>query len=110
MIVMEVFSRARDLLADTAEPYRWSPGILLSWLNDGVRELRTERPDACFDDTGVAIADADIEDELPYPRQYRTALVHYLCYRAFMRDSADTANKAQAEMHYSQFKVGIGKG
>jgi len=49
MLASEVFSRVRDILADSTVTYRWSDAALMRWLSDGQYALARRRPDLMLD-------------------------------------------------------------
>lgn len=49
MTLDEITSRIRPLVYDTVVPYRLTDTVIVSWLNLGLNDLRTKRPDAMFD-------------------------------------------------------------
>jgi hypothetical protein len=49
MTLDEIISRIRPLVYDTAVPYRLTDTVIVSWLNLGLNDLRTKRPDSSFD-------------------------------------------------------------
>lgn len=46
-------------------------------------------------------------DTMSVPDFYRSALVDYVLYRCFLKDSEDAANRAMAETFYGQFMSGL---
>lgn len=89
----ETVSKAREILADTASPYRWSDTSLLAYLNDGIYELKKRRPDV---------------DALGYATQlYSAPLVNYIVYRALALDNdAQNNNGALSDKFFALFVNG----
>jgi len=48
MTLTELKSKTRRLIYDTVTPYRHTETVLVDWLNLGLNDLRTKRPDARF--------------------------------------------------------------
>lgn len=51
---------------------------------------------------------ASYEIDLSLPDIYTTALVDFICYRAYAKDAAYTGNPQRATLHYQQFATSIG--
>lgn len=87
--VQDYIDRARVLLLDEVEPYRYPTADLVENLNMGILEARRLRPDVLFAylrtappefSTGAMTAD------VPIDVQYRMAFVYYICGQAQLRD------------------------
>jgi hypothetical protein len=88
--VTEVSSRARENLADTVTPYRWSAEQLAEFVSDGAEELKTIRSD-------VALLDN-------IPDAFSSALANYTVYRALALDNdAQNNNGALSDKYLNLF-------
>lgn len=87
----EIVLRAREILADTITPYRWSDNQLTSFVNDGVSELKNLR--------------ADVENMVNIPHHFTSALANYTVYRAFALDNdAQNNNGAISDKYMNLFR------
>lgn len=85
-----VVSRAREILADTIEPYRWSNEQLEKFAGDGVLELRKIRSDV--DNSGTVTT------------LFLSALANYCVYRALALDNdAQNNNGALSDKFFNAF-------
>jgi hypothetical protein len=83
--------RARELLADTIEPYRWSDAQLTEYFNDGISEIKNMRSD--MDGWSGDIPDA-----------FQSANVNYIVYRALALDNdAQNNNGALSDKFFTIF-------
>ena len=89
--IPEIVSRAREILADTVEPYRWGDDQLTEFVNDGVSELKNMR--------------ADVERMASVPHPFTSALSNYTVYRAFAIDNdAQNNNGAISDKYMNLFR------
>ena len=87
----EIVLRAREILADTITPYRWSDEQLTDFADDGVSEIKTLR------------ADVDLLTDVPC--QFTSALSNYVVYRAFALDNdAQNNNGAISDKYLNIFR------
>lgn len=87
----EIAQRAREILADTVTPYRWSDEQLADFANDGVSEIKTLR------------ADVELMTDVPY--QFTSAISNYVVYRAFALDNdAQNNNGAISDKYLNIFR------
>lgn len=85
----DAVSRARELLADTTAPYRWSDTQLTAFCGDGLTELAKIRSD-------VATSGASTE--------YTAAVANYIVYRALALDNdAQNNNGALSDKFFNLF-------
>lgn len=92
--VQDYIDRARVLLLDQIEPYRYTDEDLVEALNMGLLETRRLRPELVRSYFNTSIPDfsaADTSEVFPMDPQYRVAFVYYICGQAQMRD--DEANQ-----------------
>ena len=88
--VEAVYSRARENLADTVAPYRWTDEQLAEFVDGGITELTTMRSDiARMDDV---------------PENFTAALANYTTYRALALDNdAQNNNGALSDKYLNLF-------
>ena len=107
----EVLESVRENIEDTIVPYRFSDDELLRELTTAARRLVTDRPDLMIDTDGTIIdesLDIDyIRDNLIFDRYYLDALVYYVCYLIFKKDSSDTYNATQSATHLASYMGAI---
>lgn len=88
--VTTVYSRARENLADTVAPYRWTDEQLAEFVNGGTAELKNLRSDVAKLDT--------------VPGQFESALANYCVYRALALDNdAQNNNGALSDKYFNLF-------
>lgn len=110
MTVETITTKARRIINDTEEPYRWESSELRGHLQDGVLALHSIRPETRYVDGAlvdfVAVPDEDAQDqEFPIDRRYEEALVCYVCYRCYLDDDTDTTNQNLAESYLQKFNT-----
>lgn len=87
--VQDYVNRARVLLLDQVEPYRYSTSDLVDALNMGIMEARRLRPDvlqAYLRTTPPSFSSTALSALVPIDVQYRSAFVYYVCGQAQLRD------------------------
>jgi hypothetical protein len=86
-----ITARARETLADTVEPFRWSQEQLNSFVASGISDLKNIRSDV---------------EELGYaPDAFTSALANYTVYRALALDNdAQNNNGALSDKFFALFK------
>jgi predicted GNAT superfamily acetyltransferase len=96
--VADYVTRARVLLQDTIESYRYSDADLVEGLNQGLMESRRLRPDLFIFTTVPSYTEADIaaETAVEIDEQFRVAYVYYMVGNAHLRDEEDTADARAA--------------
>lgn len=110
MLASDVIDVARENLEDTEKDYRFSDAEMIKALNSATRRLATDKPDLLVDSDGTIIAIVDaaaLGDTLIFDRDWLEALVSYLCYRIFLKDSSDTFNANQATTHLAAYRDAI---
>lgn len=92
LLVENVIYRARENLADTVTPYRWTDEQLAEFVSGGTRELKTMR--------------SDLKDRQnnEIPDAFESALANYTVYRALALDNdAQNNNGALSDKYYNLF-------
>ena len=103
-------SKARRILNDTAEPFRWESSELRDHLQMGVYALHAICPTTRY--VGgelvdfVAVPDAEAaEQEFPIDRRYEEALVYFVVHKCYLDDDVDESNQAPAESYLGKFNA-----
>lgn len=91
--VQDYIERARVLLQDQVEPFRYPDLDLVEALNMAILETRRLRPELLrgfFRGSLPDFSTADLSAQVPIDPQYRTAYVYYICGHAHLRDDEIT--------------------
>lgn len=108
MTVAGIENKARRILQDTVEEYRWTSEEIRDCLAEAVRTLNAVRPETRYVDgaltDGVEVpasdsAAIDIED------RFEEALVYYVVHKCYLNDDSDTVNAQLAADYLSKFNV-----
>lgn len=97
--VQDYIDRARVLLLDQVEPYRYPDVDLVEALNMGIFEARRLRPELLrpyFRDALPGFSTADLSAQVPMDPQYRPAFLYYICGQAHLRDDEITQDSRAA--------------
>lgn len=97
--VQDFVDRARVLLLDQVEPYRYPTIDLVESLNEGILEARRLRPDLLKAYLRTSLPDFSIDAmtaSVPIDPQYRVAFVYYICGQAQLRDEENTQDTRAA--------------
>lgn len=97
--VQDFIDRARVLLLDQVEPYRYPTADLVNSLSEGILEARRLRPDLLTSYFRTSLPDfstAAMSDAVPIDPQYRVAFVYYICGQAQLRDEENTQDSRAA--------------
>jgi len=97
--VQDYIDRARVLLLDQVDPYRYPTLDLVEALNLGILEARRLRPDllkAYFDTTLPDFDGSNMTLTVPIDPMYRVAFVYYICGQAQLRDDENTQDSRAA--------------
>lgn len=97
--VQDYVDRARVLLLDQVEPYRYPTTDLVEALNEGILEARRLRPDLLKTYLRTSLPDFDgsnMAASVPIDPQYRVAFVYYICGQAQLRDDENTQDSRAA--------------
>jgi hypothetical protein len=99
--VQKFVTRARALMQDATEPYRYSDEDLVEAMNLGVLEMRRLRMDIFLSEirTGTGLPEyssSSLSDSVTIDEQYRMALLYYICGHTQMRDEEDTQDSRAA--------------
>jgi len=91
--VQNYVDRARILLLDEVEPYRYSTASLVEALNLGILEIRRIRSDVLLSYFRTSLPEfstTDMTEAVPIDVQYRTALLYYIVGHSHLRDEENT--------------------
>lgn len=91
--VQDYIDRARVLLLDQVEPYRYPTADLVENLNLGILEARRLRPDVLQSYLRTALPDfsaGSLGAAVDIDPQYRMAFLYYICGHAQLRDDENT--------------------
>jgi len=117
MLPARIIALARAVLSDQSATYRWPTADLVDYLNEGVAELWSRRPETrCLADGSVADRElvaydagteaysglAAVDDE------WGGALVDFVVYRALDADGVDEMNARAAADHLAAFERRVG--
>jgi hypothetical protein len=97
--VQDFVDRARVLLLDQVEPYRYLTTDLVDALNEGILEARRLRPDLLKSYFRSSLPDFNtgaMSAAVPIDPQYRVAFVYYICGNAQLRDEENTQDNRAA--------------
>ena len=99
MTVNTIRTRARQILEDAVQPYRWEDAELRDHLQTAVRRLNVRVPATRY--VGLAVQDyiplPDEDDEpITVDDRYAEALALYVAYLAYFNDATDTVNNERA--------------
>ena len=92
-----LIARARTLLQDTVEPYRYSTPDLISGLNEACMEAKRIRPDLFLrtfgnEDIPTFSAGGDtLADKIP--EEFRPTFIYYMVGNAQLQDQEDTTDQ-----------------
>ncbi len=99
--VQDYVDRARVLLLDQVEPYRYPTLDLVEALNMAILEARRLRPDLLKSYFRTSLPDFTVgalNVEVPVDPQYRVAFVYYICGHAQLRDDENNQDSRSAAM------------
>lgn len=103
--VQQVIDRGRVPLND-ADKVRYTDAILLDYLNDGMAEIYTLRPDLRFGSYGTPVAALLLTDTFPLSAAHEVAIKHYLVFRSEMTDD-ENVNTNRATQTYKLFERAV---
>jgi hypothetical protein len=97
--VQDYIDRARVLLLDEVEPYRYSTADLIENLNMGILEARRLRPELFLADFSAPLPEfttAMLGSAVPIDPQCRVSFVYYIAGQAHLRDEENTQDSRAA--------------
>lgn len=106
MTVADIERRARRILLDTEDPYRWQKDDIRDALQEGVYELNKIRPETRYVDGMLLDAIELPEDDdakIDVENRFLEALVCFVVAKCYQTDDADTVNSNLSELYYSKF-------
>jgi hypothetical protein len=110
MTVETIEKKARRLLQDTVEEYRWTSEEIRDALAEAVRTLNAVRPETRYVDgaltDGVELPASD-DEKIDIHDRYEEALVYYVVHKCYLDDDSDTTNATLAADYLSKFNVKV---
>lgn len=103
--VQDYVDRARVLLQDQYEPYRYPDSDLVEALSEAILEARRLRPDLLKPYFRTSLPDfstSSMSQSVPIDPQYRVAFVYYICGQAQLRDDENTQD-SRASVFLNKF-------
>lgn len=95
--VGDIVNRARVLLQDTIEPYRYPTPNLIAALNEACMEAKRLRPDLYLRTLNLTLPSfsdvADAVTESKIPSEYRTAFIYYIVGNTQLEDMEDSQDQ-----------------
>ena len=120
MTLGEMETRARDIVADCDEPYRFDAGFVLTALCEGIERLRSIRPESRYfglslyewvrptgvAETGMTVAQiATARAVVPYfDARWNEAIPHFAAAKIYEADETDTANAQLSADNMAKFE------
>lgn len=106
----DIERKARRILQDADEPYRWSTDELREHLQEGIYALHAIRPETRYVNgllvDAVVLPNAeDEEQDFPIDKRFEEAMVYFVCYKCYLDDDADTVNAGLAESYLGKFNT-----
>lgn len=100
MTVADIIRRARRILQDSVEPYRWEDAELREDVQLALRYLNSAAPHTRYVAGGVTdytpLPDED-DEPIAVDERYAEGLALYVAYLAYFNDATDTVNNGRAE-------------
>lgn len=97
--LQDYVDRARVLLLDQVEPYRYPTADLVEGLNLAILEARRLRPDLMrtfFRSSLPDFSPGDLSTPVAIDQQYRVSFVYYICGHAQLRDDENNQDSRSA--------------
>ena len=97
--VQDYIARARTIILDEVEPYRYSNTDLVEGLNMAMLEARRLRPELLagyFQSEPPTFNSSNLQAGVPIDPQYRPAFVYYICGHVHLRDDEITQDSRAA--------------
>lgn len=98
--VQDYIDRARVLLLDEVEPFRYPDNDLVEALNMGILDARRVRPDLfknSFRSTLPDFTTSNMSAAVDIDPMYRTSFVYYICGQAQLRDDENVQDSRAAQ-------------
>jgi hypothetical protein len=110
MTGQNVIDRAHGMVGDVGITKRNAVSDMVTFLNDGVRDLLARRPylrlnaDGTQDAAFTEVTASTLSNALPLDDEnLREPLAHYIAYRIFEIDAEDEFNLKQSQTHYAHY-------
>jgi len=106
--VEEIERKARRILQDTEEEYRWTSAEIRDALQEAIAALNAIRPETRYVDgvlsDPIRLPAAD-DKTISVNDRYTEALVFYVVYKCYLMDDTDTTNQQLAELYLGKFNT-----
>lgn len=114
MKIADFKNAVRDLITDAvggakSDEYRWTPAVLLLWINEGRKRLFGLRPEAFYVSTIVTAYPGDLKEgaDIDLEATYDADLVNYCVFRCLSRDNEDPETSGLAQGYLRMFVNGV---
>ena len=101
MTTAEIVNKARRIIGDTVEEYRWSDNEMREHVQEALQRLAVKAPQTRYMADGTivdyVVVSFDPTDALPVADKYGEALALYVAYLCYLDDATDTVNASRAE-------------
>lgn len=110
MTVESITNKARRILQDTVEPYRWLDDEIREYIDEGIVFLHRVRPETRYvngllNDRVELPAPEDDDQRITLDACFEDVLVCYTVYKCYLVDDTDTVNSQLAEMYLQKFNT-----
>lgn len=108
MTINTIEQKARQLLFDTIEEYRWTSDEIREALVEAIRTLNSIRPETRYVEgrlVDVLPLSDNVNEKILIEDRYEEALVFYVVYKCYLKDDTDTVNAELAERYLSKFNT-----
>lgn len=106
MKVSTIERKARRILMDTYEPYRWESGEIRDAVQEGVYALNAMRPETRYvDGRLVNVVEISEDGSFQIDSRFEEALVYFVVHKCYLDDSSDTVNQQLAEQYLGKFNT-----
>lgn len=101
MTTNDITNKARRIVEDTVEPYRWPDEEMHEHLQSALRRLAVLAPQTRYIPGSPSIVDYvelpdSLDDDLPVHEKYGEPLALYIAYLCYLNDATDTVNANRA--------------
>ncbi len=110
MTISGIEKKARRILQDTIEEYRWTSEEIHDALEEAVCTLNAVRPETRYVDgllTDGTKLPAFNDEKIDIHDRYEEALVYYVVHKCYLDDDSDTTNATLAADYLSKFNTKV---
>lgn len=106
MTVSTIERKARRILQDTFEPYRWGSDEIRDAVQEGIYALNAIRPETRYvDGRLVDVVEIEEDGSFPIDGRFEEALVYFVVHKCYLDDNTDTVNAQLAEQYLGKFNT-----